>query len=352
MSDKPVNESCFLDALPVGVIVIGSGGEVEAHNDLALAMLGVDVEALLDDTLPGAVTHAGARTALMQVLDTDVVKAQASYEREGRSYAVTVSARGERGAGRGAIVVITDTTHFRQMEQVKEQFIDTILHKLRGPLATVKTSLSILGSGRIPAIPAEAGEIVAMSHHEVNRLSVLLNDLSGLFSIDMGLARKDMTIEAFSLADALAAAVRDLHRLGGSVHRHSSRIRFADDIAVRVRADFSMCKRSLFYVLHNALLFSDTASVVRIDTGVEEGVAVVSVRDEGPGIDAKDLPHIYTRFYRGDNAVTRSVDGNGLGLYLARSFVEIMGGALYCESVPGRGTVFHLSLPLADEERR
>lgn len=350
MSDMSVDAGCFLDALPVGILVLGAGGEVQAHNDLALEMLGIDVEALLGATASEALGDATLRDAIGQVLEKGASKAHVSYQRDGQSFAVTVSRADGGACGERTVIAVTDTTHFKQMERVKEQFVETVLHKLRGPLATVKTSLSVLDSGRIPGMPDEAREIVDMSYHEVNRLNALLNDLRSLFLIDIGLAGKDMDVEVFALGDAVSAALRDLGRLPGPGERAAERVSLEGDPSLRVRADFSMIKQALFHVLRNALAYSNEPDPVRVTVTEESGMVAARVRDAGEGIAPNDLPHIFSRFYRGDTPVTRNIEGNGLGLFLAKSFIEIMGGTIYCESLPGKGAVFCLRLPAGDEE--
>jgi signal transduction histidine kinase len=98
-------------------------------------------------------------------------------------------------------------------------------------------------------------------------------------------------------------------------------------------------------LLSNALKYSPAGGTIRVTGRVEANQVTLSVSDQGPGIAAPDLPHIFERFYRGDSELTKRAKGAGLGLYLAKSVVEAHGGRIWAESAPGAGTTFLFTLP-------
>jgi len=119
---------------------------------------------------------------------------------------------------------------------------------------------------------------------------------------------------------------------------------------VRVRGDEESLRRAMLILLDNAIKYSSTADEAgagRVKVSLEQvgKEAVLQIRDNGIGIDAADLPHIFERFYRADRA--RSRLGTGLGLSIAQTLVERLGGAITAESTPGQGSIFSVWLPLA-----
>ena len=107
----------------------------------------------------------------------------------------------------------------------------------------------------------------------------------------------------------------------------------------------------LFNLVGNALKFTDEGSVTVIDEAMPNGDGAallhLAVRDTGIGIQAQNLPHLFTRFSQGDEYEVRKFGGTGLGLAIAKQLVELMGGRIWAESEPGQGSTFHIKLPLA-----
>ena len=119
---------------------------------------------------------------------------------------------------------------------------------------------------------------------------------------------------------------------------------------VRVRGDEESLRRVALILLDNAIKYTpagDEGNKGRVTVSLErvDGQAVLGVQDNGIGIDAADLPHLFERFYRADPA--RSRQGTGLGLPIAQTLVEELGGRITAESIPGKGSTFSVWLPLA-----
>jgi signal transduction histidine kinase len=114
-----------------------------------------------------------------------------------------------------------------------------------------------------------------------------------------------------------------------------------------VSADIGMMERAITNLVENALHHTPAGGSVRVVLSRGEGSVGVEVRDTGAGIAAEDLPRVFDRFYRGGAEPDRSGSGVGLGLAIARGIVELHGGELAVESVPGRGTSFRFSVTLS-----
>jgi signal transduction histidine kinase len=114
-----------------------------------------------------------------------------------------------------------------------------------------------------------------------------------------------------------------------------------------VRADAERLEQALAHVLDNAAKFGGPGGLVTVTVDSDHGYARVSVTDEGPGIAKTDHERIFDRFVRLGDVLTRETQGAGVGLFIARRALAAMGGDIWVESEPGRGSTFHLHVPLA-----
>jgi signal transduction histidine kinase len=340
---------CFVEYLPVGVVVFDADMRLSLWNELALKLLGLGMEHVLSGDFAGILDEkllknimedAGTATADQQCL---------TFEKDGRVLSCTIK-NVVAEDGRQAIVIVEDVTRFRRIEQVQRDFITNVLHKLRGPLSTLKTSLSMMQNEKALAVAdsAQTGEILAMSYHEVNRLVDLVNDLRDLFLIETGLAEKDIDIEEFAVSNAFGRAVDEICKMPAAPFSDvRRRLFFSGDLLRRVRADFGKTKKIFSVLIKNALLYSDDEAKIEARFSETDDGVSVCVKNKGTGIAEKSMPFIFGKYFREDTEQTRRNEGNGLGLFIAKSYADLMGGLLYCENVEGKGCAFFVSLPSA-----
>jgi signal transduction histidine kinase len=336
----------FVECLPLGVIAFDADIRMSLWNDLGLKLLGLGVEHALSGDFSGILDEELLRTIMDDKGPTHTGQQRLMVERDGRVLSCTVK-HGVVEDGRQAIVIVEDATRFRRIEQIQRDFISNVLHKLRGPLSTLKTSLSMVQNEKVLADPAQTGEILAMGYHEVNRLVDLVNDLRDLFLIETGLAAKDIDIEDFAVSKAFNRAVDEIGKMPAPFTDVLRRLILTGDPDRRVSADFGKTKKIFSVLLKNAILYSDNESPVEANFSEADGFVAVCVRDKGTGIAEKSMPFLFGKYFREDTAHTRRNEGNGLGLFIAKSYAELMGGSLHCESVEGKGCAFLVSLPSA-----
>jgi len=225
-------------------------------------------------------------------------------------------------------------------EAMRRQLIGDVAHELRTPLSTIKGSLEGLMDGVLA--PDEAN--LSQLHREAERLQRLVSDLQELSRVEAGafeLKRRPASVEHL-----VATAVERL--------RHQF-----DDKGVRleielpaglpaVLADEDRVGQVLMNLLGNALQYTPAGREVRIRAWQAEAEVQIEIQDEGIGIPAEHLPHIFTRFYRVDPSRSRAGGGSGIGLTIARHLVEGHGGRIWAQSSgAGKGSSFTFSLPIA-----
>jgi signal transduction histidine kinase len=339
----------FVEYLPVGVVVFDADMRLHLWNNLALELLGIGLETVLTGDFAKSIDEQLLKNIKDNEQTSHTGQQRLALEKDGRVLSCTIKHVAAEN-GRQAIVIVEDATRFRRIEQVQRDFITNVLHKLRGPLSTLKTSLSMVQNEKALADAAQTGEILAMSYHEVNRLVDLVNDLRDLFLIETGLAGKDLDIEDFAVSMAINRAADEIGKMPAPFSDVRRRFPLTGDPHQRVRADFGKTKKIFTVLLKNAMLYSDNASPIEASFSEVGDCVAICVRDKGTGIAEKSMPLLFGKYFREDTAQTRSNEGNGLGLFIAKSYAELMGGSLHCESVQGKGSAFLVSLPAARSE--
>jgi two-component system OmpR family sensor kinase/two-component system sensor histidine kinase BaeS len=177
---------------------------------------------------------------------------------------------------------------------------------------------------------------------EIDTLSSLIDDLFELSRLE---ARElELDLAPLPVAEVINKTVRGLQKLAWEQHKVSLNAQVPDDLPL-VLADGQRLGQILTNLIHNALRFTPEGGVVKITAQASSDCVEVSVRDTGVGIPPEDLPHIFERFYRADKSRSRAHGGSGLGLAIVKQLVEMQGGTISVESIPGEGSQFRFILP-------
>ncbi len=224
-------------------------------------------------------------------------------------------------------------------QRMREQMTADIAHDLRTPLSVLTGYLEGIREGVLDADDATVdtmyGEAVQLQH--------LVEDLRTLSMADAGRLRLQReTVSATELLQGARQAFLPLAEHAGVVLE----IQVAEP-APQLEVDPSRVRQVLANLIGNALQHTSAGGHVQLGARLEGGEAVLSVTDDGVGIPAEALPHIFERFYRVDASRSEGGSGSGLGLPIARSLVEAHGGTITAESEPGRGSTVTVRLPAA-----
>jgi two-component system, OmpR family, sensor kinase len=226
----------------------------------------------------------------------------------------------------------------RESEARVRRFIADASHELRTPLTALKGYIDVIrrGAARDPASLDAALEAMA---RESERMRVLVLDLLMLARID---SHADQAVEDFDLGDSVGRLLDE-----GVTDMPALLERDFPEQPVIVRCDRSAVSTVVRNLLVNACKYAPGAPqhwTIR----AEEGRARIDARDDGPGIPAADLGHVFERFYRGEKTRNREEGGSGLGLAIVEGLVRAQGGEVAIASIEGRGTTITVWLPLAE----
>jgi two-component system, OmpR family, sensor histidine kinase VicK len=349
-----------LESVGDGIYGIDLEGKVTVVNPAAAQMLGYKPEELLGRNLHAIIRHSRAdgtpyteenspiRKSLTN-MNTVRVSDEIFWRKDGTSFPVEYIARPqiethslESGGLKtvGVVVAFTDTTERRALDRMKDEFISTVSHELRTPLTSLRGALGLLAGGALTTRPEKSQQMLDIAISNTDRLVRLVNDILDLERISSGKAE---------LHPAICSAEDLLRRAAGiqqaGAPKPNIRIFFAAH-GVNVWADPDRILQTLSNLISNAIKFSAPGSEVHLTArNLDENEALIEVRDQGRGIPADKLEHIFDRFQQGDASDSRALGGTGLGLAICRSIIQQHGGRIWATSVPDQGTTVHFTLP-------
>ena len=224
------------------------------------------------------------------------------------------------------------------------QFTADASHDLRTPIALIRTSAEL--ALRRPRDEAEYRETLARILSTSEETTHLIENLLALARADAGVA--DLRFEDLDLVPHVEKIASE-----AGILTAGKGIRFSQElpaIPVQVSANPAAIERLLFILLDNAVKYTPAGGEITMRLSNGAGNARLEIRDTGIGIDAKDMPHVFERFYRADQARSREPGGSGLGLAIAQWIVEMHRGSIEVDSELGRGSRFRVSLPIASRQ--
>jgi signal transduction histidine kinase len=244
----------------------------------------------------------------------------------------------EDGQRVGLVGTYTDITAIHELQKERDLYLHTISHDLRTPLTVIQGYAQVLLD---LSAKEGAGEQTRPVCTEIlkgtRKMSRMIEDLVETARLEGGkLVPEKTAVEMDSFVRQLA------QEQPGVIDQDRLQIDISGGLPP-VPADPHLLERILANLVTNAQKYSPPESPVRLRVRAKDGEIIISVSDSGQGIEPKDQPHIFERFYRPEGRRRR--DSVGLGLYITRKLVESHGGRIWVESKPGKGSTFFFTLP-------
>jgi signal transduction histidine kinase len=236
---------------------------------------------------------------------------------------------------------VQDSIEFIRRDRDRSRdFLADVSHELRTPIAALRTFNELLTEGQVPD-KATRQEFLEQSRQQIERLDWLASNLLELSKLDSGLVRLDLR------PDDLRAVVENaVQQAQPSADRKGVKLVVkVPDEPLRQRHDPQRMGQVLGNLIGNAIKFTPSRGTVEVSLASTDTGAEFRVADTGVGIDARELPYVFDRFYRGAQAIEPRATGSGLGLSIVRSIVEMHNGRVAITSTPGVGTQVSVALP-------
>jgi two-component system phosphate regulon sensor histidine kinase PhoR len=241
------------------------------------------------------------------------------------------------GTRQGIVAVFHDISDLKKAESMRRDFVANVSHELRTPVTIIKGYAETLLDGVLKSDPARAIRFVEIIASHSERLTNLINDILTLSSLET----KDTLLELnpIEISGTIAKACMLLQER--AVEKSIVLINESTNGSLaRVMADQGRLEQVVVNLLENAIKYTPTGGSIRLFTEDSGEFIKVSIADTGIGIPFKDLPRIFERFYRVDEARTREQGGTGLGLAIVKHIVQLHGGEVSVTSEPGKGSIF------------
>ncbi len=241
-----------------------------------------------------------------------------------------------------ALFVLHDITKQKKLEALRKDFVANVSHELRTPLSIIKGYAETLVDGHRDMRFEDRDQFLRTILRHSERLSSLLEDiltLSRLESKNPGLHRE------LVLINALVSSIVDDFRSRPPAREHVFELNM-DSVIPELLLDPLKLTQVFENLLGNAVKYTAKGSHIRIAVRRKGPELELRVADDGPGIPASDLPHIFERFYRVDKGRSREKGGTGLGLSIVKHIIQLHGGRVWAESEQGKGTTFIIVLPI------
>ena len=326
------SREAVLEASPLPVLILDGKGRVARVNAAArVALGGVDIGAPAADLAPEL---GRAVAGVLSGPPVDQVEMVAGAER--RVWLAHLRSHPDAD-GRAAVAVLVDVTEDVDFREARRLFSAAVSHELRTPLQRI---VGLVDTLALPLSDGERAELVQAAEHEVQRMRELVDEMLLLAALDRGQAAlNEGDCDASAVAERVVAARVARARQSGM----TLRIDAAEGL--RVPIGEQLLEVVIGNVVDNALKYAGEGAEVEVSVRGRAGEVEVAVSDTGVGIAPEHLPHVFERFFRGEQS--RSSPGSGLGLAVVKHIVEAHGGRARAESRAGEGAVVRLVLPEA-----
>ncbi|SHE50294.1 Signal transduction histidine kinase [Seinonella peptonophila] len=220
-------------------------------------------------------------------------------------------------------------------EEARKTLVSNVAHELKTPLMVIHGEIELLHIQQKTITDAKYESI----SEEIQRLTKIIHDILHLSKVEA--QQEILSRKWFPLADLLAK----LENKTAHLFHQSRAILLYPETDQQIYADEDKLLQILYNLVQNALIHGQTTSTVTISIKTTATETILSVADDGQGMNDKDRIFLFERFYRGDKSRSRKTGGSGIGLSIVKAYVEMHGGSIDIQSKEGQGTIFHLKMP-------
>jgi len=361
----------IFDAIPVGLMLVDENLVVDRVNDAIRLMIGKDFKNIINKSIGGAlgcsVTTDGKecgtgeycnlcplRTNIKNVIETSQpveeleFQSETFFQKKGEKlwFALTIKPVivDER---KHVVVCLNDITDRKLAEEklaesmaLKQQFISTVSHELRTPLTSIREGLNIVLEGVAGKLKPKQREFLELSKRNVDRLSMLINDVLDFQKLEAGRMRFDFVYS--NMAETINEAIETM-RLMAKNGKVEMTVKIEPEVGIML-FDHNRIMQVLTNLLSNAIKFTPAGGKVSLCAGLSNDVVFITVSDTGMGIPKEDLKKVFERFYRVKRP-GKEIAGTGLGLPIVAQIINNHNGTISVESELNKGTSFTITLP-------
>lgn len=243
----------------------------------------------------------------------------------------------------GALIVFNDITRLKRLENVRRDFVANVSHELKTPVAALKGAIETMIEGAALK-PEEFRQFAAMIIRQTDRLHAIVDDLLSIARLEHAAEHGGISVAHYTIADILRQAVKS-YSASAAAKEIPLGVECPADLAAMINGE--LMEQAVGNLLDNAIKYSGNGARITVSAAATGDIVEIKVADQGPGIEKRHLDRIFERFYRVDQARSRSLGGTGLGLAIVKHIAMAHRGTVGVESEPGRGSTFTIRIPRA-----
>jgi len=348
----------LLGSIGDGVFAVDSEGRIIEFNRAAAALTGEAAAGVLhrpyDEVMELSEEHPGqpavrpdpVRRAMAQGRTFRFLRDLTLVRRDGTRLPISFSAapvHDEQGGVTGCVVVFSDASQEREVDRMKNEFISIASHQLRTPMSGVKGVLALLLEEVLGPLNRDQQQYLRRAYESNERLIALVNDLLNVSRLEQGsLLLRTEDVDLAALLRTLTAEFQPR----AARYRQDLLLEPPDAAAnAHVQGDAVRLREVFANLVDNAIKYTPEGGGIRLAWSASPEQVAVEVSDNGVGIPADKVAGLFQKFNRIQNPLSGREFGTGLGLYFARSVVELHHGRIEVASLPGQGTTFRVILP-------
>ncbi|MGI8952241.1 MAG: ATP-binding protein [Chitinophagaceae bacterium] len=324
-----------INSLKDASIGIDKNNNILFANYQALQLMGLKSE----DVIGKSVTELNSKNDLFRFLMEPDASAPFKIVMDNKeNYFVKETIEVSHGEANNKVIVLKNITSFKEMDVAKTNFISTVSHELKTPLASSDFTLKLLEDERISKLSPEQKELVENLKQDNQRMLKILSELLNMSQAESG--RIQLNISSVNPVDIIEQAIQ---AVSNSAKQKEIIIKnLSDKNLPQIKADAEKTTWVLNNFLTNAIKYSSVNSTIEVIAKQKNGNVIFSVTDHGSGIDKKYLPRLFERYFQVPGSKEK---GTGLGLAISKDFIEAQNGKIWVDSEIGDGAIFCFSLP-------
>jgi signal transduction histidine kinase len=331
-----------------GVIVTNRNMEVVLYNPAIMRLLETSTE--MENPVPAVeiINDASLIDTLTSILnDESSDKECISQEIQSGAYflrAISAPVLGPDEHVVGAVTVLENITAFKQLDQMKSDFVNMVAHELRSPLVSIRQLNGVILEGLAGPLGEKQTDYINRGVKKIDALLGLINDLLDVAKLEAG-----KYVQRLVPTDLGKIIEETVALLEPRAKKQGIELTFSCKDLKPVRSDPKNMEEIFNNLISNAINYSPEGGKVAVTAQGQGEYLEIKVKDTGVGISKEELPKIFDKFYRVKNPKTRDVMGTGLGLAIVKGVVDAHNGTIDVDSVEDKGTTFRILLPVITE---